>query len=131
MSTNGKKIAPTFDFTGVSRQWSMAFMKSVQAATKAQLTLQRPIRQGATDEQIQAYFDAQEAAVDLLPRLIEEQLDLIVQVLKDVPREWLIDGAPEVLDWTQKPSYDWIQDERYSEILQMVQSGEARKQAKN
>jgi hypothetical protein len=131
MSSNGKAPKPVFDFSGVSRQWSLSFMKSAQAAARAQLTLQRPIRAGMSEDAIQAYYDAQDAALDKISELSDEQLDLIVQVLKDVPREWLIAGAPDDLDWGNKEHYDWIQDERYTELLNMVMSGEARKLAKN
>lgn len=131
MSSNGKKIAPVFDFSGVSRQWSMEFTKTAQTAAKAQLTLQRPIPKGATDEQIQAYYDRQDAALDSIGGIAEEQLRLVSKVLKSVPREWLIEGAPDELDWNNSDSYNWIQDQYYTEILQMIQSGEARKTAKN
>lgn len=131
MSDKVKAPKPVFDFKRVSRQWSLSFMKTAQAAAKAQLTIQRPIRPGMSEDAIQAQFDAQEAALDKISVFSEEQLDLIVQVLIEVPREWLIDGAPDVLDWSNKEHYDWIQDERYTEILNMVMSGEARKLAKN
>lgn len=131
MSSNGKTPKPVFDFSGVSRQWSQSFMVTMQSAARAQLALERPLRPGLDDDAIQAYFDAKDAALDKIGELSDQQLELVIQVLKTVPREWLIEGAPEDLDWSNKTSYDWIQDDRYTEILQLVQSGEARKLAKN
>jgi len=129
MSENGS--TPTFDFSGVSREWSQQFFKLAQIATRAQITLQRPLRPDATPEQIEAFYDKQDKALDIIGELSDQQLALIAQVLKEVPEDWLISGAPGGLDWSDKASYQWIQDDHYAEILQMVQSGEARKKAKN
>lgn len=126
-----KSPKPTFDFSNVSREWSQSFFKSAQKAAKAQIALQRPLRTGATDEQVQAYYDAQDAALDEIGKISDEQLALVQQVLTGVPSEWLIAGAPDDLDWSKSESYQWIQDDRYTEILRLIQSGEARTKAKN
>lgn len=131
MSSNGKSPKAVFDFSGVSRDWSQQFLMTAHRAARAQNTLERPLRPNATDDQIQAFYDAREQALDAIGTLMDQQLDLVRQVLKDVPREWLISGAPDELDWSVAKSYDWIQDGRYTEILQMIQSGEARAKAKN
>lgn len=127
---------PTFDFTKVSRQWSKAMSASIQKATRAQLTLMRPAPTGNSDA-IQAHYNAQSEALDIVENISDEQAALVAQVLTNVPREWLIEGAPEALDWSNIDSFDWIQEPCYGEILNMIQSGEARKsiearkQAKN
>jgi hypothetical protein len=122
---------PTFDFTKVSRRWSQAMAASIQRATKAQIVLTRPPPKTEDDKAIQAHFDAQEKALDVYAELADEQAGLIAQVLVDVPREWLIPGAPEELNWGDAASFDYIQEQKYSQILALIQSGEARTLAKN
>ncbi len=131
MTNNSKTPKPIFDFSGVSREWSQSFFKTAKTAAKAQIALTRPLHPDASPDAVQAYYDAQEQAIETIGNVSEEQLQLIKQVLKDVPKEWLIVGAPENIDWCQNESYDWIQDDHYTEILLMIQSGEARKTAKN
>lgn len=129
--TNAKSPKPKFDFSCAPRDWSQTFFKTAHKAAKAQVALERPLHPDSTADQIQAYYDAKDAALDTIAGISDEQLDLVRQVLKAVPDEWLIPGAPADLDWSEVASYSWIQDDRYTEILQMIQSGEARKQAKN
>jgi len=125
----GDELKPTFNFSKVSRQWSKSFATSVQNATRAQITLQRPAPVGDSTA-LQAHLDAQEKALDVIAQISDEQAGLIAQVLTDVPPEWLIDGAPEAIDWSKIESFDWIQEEYYGEILNLIQSGEARTLAK-
>lgn len=120
------ELKPTFDFTKVSRQWSKAMSASIQKATRAQLTLQRPAPTGDAAA-IQAHVDNQLAAIDVIENISDEQAELVAQVLKDVPREWLIEGAPDALDFSRIASFDWIQEARYGEILELLTTGEARK----
>lgn len=120
---------PTFDFSRVSRKWNQAFVASISKATRAQTAMLRPLPGDADEDATQRHYDRVEQAINDLEALMEEQAALIAQVLVDVPREWLIEGAPDGLDWGQTASLDWIQSGRYSEILEMVQSGEARRQA--
>lgn len=129
--SNGKALKATFDFSNVSRDWSQQFLKTAQQAARAQNTLERPLRTNATEDQIQAFYDARDLALDTIGLLADQQLELVRQVLKDVPADWLIGGAPDELDWSNAESYQWIQDTHYTEILRMIQSGEARAKAKN
>ncbi len=138
---------PTFDFSKVSRQWSKAFSKSIMNATRAQIILNQPFPQlyipkGTNKDAAQLIrqqfqSDAQklrveqDEAVQIIEELGDEQAELVAQVLRFVPGEWLIEGAPAVLDWGEIESFDWIQEDRYAEILEMIQSGEARILAKN
>ncbi len=122
---------PTFDFTKVSRQWSKSFSESVQKATKVQIALERPKPQTTDYTTLQIYYDTLDKAADESTLAADEQAKLIAQVLIDVPREWLLATAPDVIDWSDEKNLDFIQEPRYVEILQMIQSGEARTIAKN
>lgn len=127
MSDNG--VRPVFDFSRVSRKWNKQFSASIATVTKAQIAMQRPLPAGATDEQIQAHYDRMDAAVDSLQTVADEQARLVCEVLLDVPREWLIEGAPAGLNWDDPESLDWVRSDKYQEILVMIQTGEAARQA--
>ncbi|GIL09273.1 MAG: hypothetical protein BroJett033_7840 [Chloroflexota bacterium] len=122
-SANGEK--PVFDFGRVSRRWNQAFAASIAKATRATIAMQRPLCAGMTNEQVQAHYDAQEAAVDLLETLGAEQSALVAEVLVSVPDGWLVKGAPAELDWSDPESLDWIRADKYQQLLQMLQTGEA------
>lgn len=118
MSDNGNK--PTFDFTRVSRQWNREFARSMTQAARAQLVMQRQPHDEMSDEEIDALLDRQEQAIGDIEALADQQAALLVQVLTHVPAGWLLPGAPDDLDWSQVESLDYIQSERYAEILQLL-----------
>lgn len=132
MGDNGQQESPEFDFSNVSRKWQRDFARSLSKATRAQLTLQRVPSADATDEEIDALLDRQEQALDDFETMADEQAGLIAQVLVDVPRSWCIEGAPEKLDWSDVASLDWVQADKYNEILTMVRERNvAKDDAKN
>lgn len=120
---------PRFDFSRVSRRWNKQFSASIGKVTKAQIAMTRPLPAGADDAAIQAHYDRMEAAVDTIETVADEQARLVCEVLVDVPREWLIEGAPKALDWSEPESLDWVRSDKYQEILFMIQTGEAARQA--
>lgn len=126
---NGAK--PIFDFTKVSRQWDLAFQMSLTKSAKAILVLQTPMSEEANPEQQIAYYERMEKALSEIETISETQALLISQVLVDIPRSWLLVDAPEEIDWTKITSLDYVQSERYGDLLKMLQTGEARLQAKN
>lgn len=132
-----KKLQPVFDFSRVGKKWQDEFQASAEKASHAGFTMQRPLRKQKPDEDddtygdyVQSFYDAKEAAVDQISIMQNTQTKLIAQVLVSVPREWLLVNAPEDLDWSKEASLDYIQSDRYEELLNLVQSGEARKLAK-
>ena len=47
-----------------------------------------------------------------------ERDSLIAQVLVSVPREWLIEGAPEDIDWKNPDNlYDFVLESRYNDLF--------------
>lgn len=120
MSENGSK--PKFDFTKVSRKWNNELGRSLMQVARMQVVMQRQPHEGMDDEEIEALLDRQEQAIDELETLADTQAALLVQVLVDVPRDWLLPDAPDELDWSQVESLDYIQSRRYGEILEMVRT---------
>lgn len=126
--SNENGARPQFDFSRVSRKWNKEFSASIAKVTKAQIAMQRPAPVG-DDAAIQAHYDRMDAAVDMLQTVADEQAALVCAVLVDVPRAWLIDGAPDDLDWDDPESLDWIRADKYQDILMQIQTGEAARQA--
>lgn len=122
-------VKPKFDFSRVSRKWNKEFSASIAKVTKAQITMQRPLPSGADDAAVQTHYDRMEAAVDSLSTIADEQAALMCEVLVDVPASWLIAGAPAGLDWDDPASLDWVRADKYQEMLVMIQTGEAARQA--
>jgi hypothetical protein len=133
-----KKPQPKFDFSRVGKKWQEEFSQSAETATRASFTIQRPLRKQRRDEEddeysdyVQKFYDDKEAAVDQVKAMGDVQTKLMVQVLADVPREWLLGNAPDVIDWSDVASLDYIQSDYYEELLDVIRSGGARKNAKN
>lgn len=111
---------PKFDFSKVSRQWYRDFQSSLAQATRIQVILKRELTDEMSDEQADALLDRQEKALDEFEALGDHQAELLVQVLIDVPREWLLANAPDEVDWSKAESLDYIQGNRYTEILELM-----------
>jgi hypothetical protein len=121
-----------FDFTRVGRGWSNEFFKTITRAGRAQLALQRQLKPDADAAEIDAFLDRQDAALVEMERIGDEQAVLLAQVLVDVPEDWLIEGAPDDLDWNAVESLDFIQSDKYGEILEMLRTRDIpRDDAKN
>lgn len=138
MAGKEKKLKPVFDFTKVGREWQDKFADSAERVSRLLVNAERPLRRQKADEDneeyddyVQAFYDAKEQSGAQLREEGSKQADLVCDVLVDVPREWLLPNAPEPIDWSNPDSLDLIQVDHYIEILDMVRTGEARKQAKN
>jgi len=130
MSKNGAE-KPSFDFTRVSKEWNHQFALSLTAVAKAEITLKRP--QPRTDDYdvLTEFYDKQEEALTVIERLAAEQAGMVAQVLVDVPRGWLLANAPDEIDWSAADSLNYVQADRYGELLEMIRNGEARSKSKN
>lgn len=113
---------PTFDFTRVGRQWNQAFARSLTQAARVQLVLQRVPNDDMDDDAVDALLDRQEAALGDLEALGDRQAALLAQVLVSVPESWLLPGAPDDLDWSEVASLDYVQSDRYAEMLDMLRT---------
>lgn len=121
MSENGSE-KPKFDFSGVNRQWNRDFALTLTKAARVQLILQRQPNDEMDDAAVDALYDRQEKALDELEALADQQAALLAQVLVGVPTGWLMPGAPDDLDWSQVASLDYIQANRYTELLELLRT---------
>ncbi len=133
-----KVLSATFDYSKVGRKWQDQFAETADKVSQIIIMAERPLRRQRPGEKDQAYDDYVQELYDRKARMGAEireqgsvQASLMAQVLKDVPREWLLAGAPETIDWSNPDNFDYIQVAYYADMLEQVRSGEAMKQAKN
>lgn len=118
MSENGTK--PKFDFSQVSRKWSKRFAETMTRVSEVSLALEES--EGDSRQQVKLLREIQEMSA--------EQERLLAAVLVDVPRAWLTKDAPEVIDWSDVESLDYVLDVQSAALFQALQ--EARlNQSKN
>lgn len=130
--TNGESVdAPIFDFSRVGKKWNYAWTVSMTRASRAQLTMQRVLPEGASYEEVYQQGERAIAAMEELQQIGDDQAGLLAQVLVYVPRGWLLEDAPEEIDWSDVASLDWIRLDKYSEIFDLLRSRNARSSAKN
>lgn len=82
----GEMPKPTFDFSQLTWQDS-------KLSTIAQMRIQQAIA---------------ENNVDMLEKALDELDQALALVTRSVPREWVKDGSPEDLDWSDPASFNYI-----------------------
>lgn len=131
---------PTFDYSHAGPNWRDQFNESLTAITEAQEVLSRKLPKSISDEdsetydeaKVQAYYDRRDAALATIKAAPAQQKELIAQVLVDVPRAWLLDDAPEDIDWSDSDSLKYVSYDGYNKLLIVwIQGGGARRNAKN
>ena len=45
---------------------------------------------------------------------------LLSEVLVSVPRDWLVEDAPEGLDWRKAESLDWLLDVQFQPLIEAM-----------
>lgn len=121
MSDEKQEPRAKLDYTRVGGQWNRAFAQTVLKASQLSLITQKPIP--ADPERAEAVIDQQIAAMDGMMALAEQQAALIAQVVVSIPREWAIPDAPADVDWNDPQQLtDYMQVDRYQELLMMVQN---------
>ncbi len=135
---SSKKLQVTFDFSKSGRKWQDKFAEAAEIVAQIMSDAERPLRRKRDgedaqdyDDYVQAFYDTRRDSAKMIREQATIQANLMADVLVDVPREWLLADAPEVIDWSKPDSLDYIQLNHYLDILEQVRNGEARKQAKN
>lgn len=138
MSAENSKLKATFDYSKVGRTWQNKFAETADNVAQIIVMADRPLRRQRPDEGNQEYDDYVDTFYEKKKRMgaeirqqAEIQAAMVADVLRDVPREWLLPDAPESIDWSKPDNLDYIQAPYYAEILEQVRSGEAMKKAKN
>lgn len=117
------------DFSNVSRKWGKTWYKINRDEG---MIATREVPEAAdmadmTDEQKAEARKFIEDTYATLDRIMEERDKLIAQVLVDVPRGWLVDDAPDDLDWSDPENLDWLRQDRYADVLKAVNEGRSAK----
>jgi DNA-binding NarL/FixJ family response regulator len=115
---------PTFDFTQVGRNLSKDWTHLLNKANGIAKILASLMPEGNSREELEEFEELYHEYHERLIAVGDEQAALICKVLKSVPKNWLIKDAPASLDWSDVESLDWIQADRYSQLLHMIGSGE-------
>lgn len=71
-----------------------------------QARLRRLGREDCSPEETAACFD--------------ELQQMLARLVVSVPREWLVEGAPEHLDWSDPASFDWLIADRIADLQQAL-----------
>jgi len=113
---------PRFNFSRVSRRWAKRFSRvQIEMAQRA-LIIGADARPDLTQAEQQTLNQGRIEAADRIFQLEDERDALLCEVLEYVPGEWLVEGAPDNLDWHDVESLDWVQAGKFDELLQMVGS---------
>jgi len=111
---------PRFDFSRVSRRWAKRFSRvQIEMAQRA-LIIGADARPDLTPAEQQKLNQGRIEAADRIFQLEDERDALLCEVLEHVPADWLVEGAPDSLDWHDVESLDWVQAGKFDELLQMV-----------
>lgn len=101
---------PTFNFRKVKRSWVRQFQRVDVKLMRVVNRMQSLYDSDATDaeiDEVMAQADAVEA----------EQDAMLCEVLVDVPRSWLVDGAPKKIDWGNPDSMEWLMVNRRTSLV--------------
>jgi hypothetical protein len=82
--------------------------------TQARVALAQKLMTIAQDE---ADMDALDDAISLFERHMAEMGRLIAQHIIELPREWLVDGAPEAMDYSDPDALDWVKSDHMQDII--------------
>lgn len=63
-------------------------------------------------------LEAFEAALATYNELVTVLDSFISRVLVSVPREWLVPGAPEIIDWSKPDSLSWLNQDWYQDLME-------------
>jgi hypothetical protein len=111
---------PTFDFTKVGRGFMREWGASVERATRYTKVLMNLQPNGNSREDLEEFETLSEEYKEKFDAEADVQSEMISRILKSVPKTWLTDDAPESIDWSNPESLDYIQVDRYAQLLQTI-----------
>ena len=104
---------PTFDFSRVS-------YRQGREMTRAQIRLAHVVRQmdvlppDADLEPLLAEYDA----------LLDIQAGYVRQCIESVPPDWLIESAPDAIDWHDPCSLDYLRADKFAALIDAMAGAE-------
>lgn len=104
-----------FDFSNKNRAWLLEVTRKETMSTRAQRKLDAMLADlDVADEDI----DAQWAVVH---DLLAQRDKLVVQVVRDVPRSWLVTDAPKEIDWSKPESLNYLRADANTSFFEAMQ----------
>lgn len=119
----GKGPQATFDFTRVGRDFSREWAEVVTRATGVGKILHSLMPEGSSRDALEEFEALHAEYHQKLAAIGDEQAGLVCKILKSVPEKWLVVDAPKDIDWSEVDSLDYIQADRYAQILQLIGQG--------
>jgi hypothetical protein len=117
-----KDETPRFNFRNVSRKWAKQFARTQVSMAQHAVVIGADARDDLTPEEQQTLNAGRIASMDEIFKLEDERDALLIQVLEYVPMDWLVDGAPDDLSWDDVDDLDWLQADRFDELVQLAGS---------
>jgi hypothetical protein len=111
---------PSFDFTKVGRGFMREWTASVEKATRASKVLFDLRPEGNSREALAEFDELCDEWKARFDAEADAQAEMICRILKTVPKTWLITDAPAEIDWSQVDSLDYLQADRYAQLLQTI-----------
>jgi hypothetical protein len=111
---------PTFDFTRVGRGFMREWGASVERATRYTKVLMNLQPNGNSRADLEEFETLSEEYKEKFDAEADVQSEMISRILKSVPKSWLISDAPEGIDWSNPENLDYIQVDRYAQLLQTI-----------
>lgn len=101
----------TFDMSKVGTRWKLQFRRASTLQQRAAKRYDETIEDlDATDEAVDEAWDAFEAQYGHVT-------DMMMQLVVDVPRDWLVADAPSDIDWQAGGSFGYVRADREAEFL--------------
>lgn len=111
---------PKLDLSRLSYQDTMELTLLNTLALRPQLLAQR-LRAGEPSEEVMAELERLTSEA-FLNETYERIRRLFARVVVELPREWLVEDAPEVA-WDDPEAYRYLRAQRVAELRQMITDG--------
>jgi hypothetical protein len=111
---------PAFDFTKVGRGFMREWGASVERATRYAKVLMNLQPEGHSREDLEEFETLCDEYKAKFDAVADEQAEMISRILKSVPKSWLVTEVPAEIDWSNVDSLDYIQVDRYAQLMQIV-----------
>lgn len=93
-------------------------------------------KMAAAQQALQRAAEGEDAeALDRAMTRVGEAMDaiqaVVASVVIELPREWLVEDAPEDLAWSDPKSLDWLEASRFNDLMALVAGVPQTEAAKN
>lgn len=111
---------PKFNFENTSRKWARRFARvQVEMAQRALIISGDALPDLSEAEQKQLNQGRVESASRIF-ELEDERDALLIEIIEDVPRDWLVSKAPKKIAWDKVEDLDWVLASRFDELSELA-----------